>query len=224
MAKKHLIIGLGHFGLYLAKFLYESGEEVTVIDHDEKSIKKISGKYAKAIVGDIKDREMWHQLNPKDMDRVVVCIGENIEANLLAVEYLLELGVPKEKIYAKATSEEHKKMLDKIGVEKIIFPEEEVAKKYAYILRKNNVLEFFSIENKSDIVEIPIPSDFKNKTLEELDIINRFGVVVVAVKRPTGQEPKVICPPDKNFILKEQDTLVIAGKEENIEKLLKEVK
>jgi trk system potassium uptake protein TrkA len=222
MAKKFLIIGLGHFGFYLAKLLYEKGEEVIVIDNDEKSIKKIAPFCSKSIKGDIKEKEVLEKLNPADMDKVVVCIGENIEASLLAVQYLQELGVKKERIYAKATSKEHKDMLEKIGVNKVIFPEEEVAKKYAFILRGENVQQFFSIENGYEMVEIPAPSSFVGKTLQELDIINKYGIVIVAVKNPITK--KVACPPDKTYKIKDDESLIIAGKEESIEKLLREVK
>jgi trk system potassium uptake protein TrkA len=222
MAKKYLIIGLGHFGFYLAKLLYEKGEEVIVIDNDEKSIKKITPYSSRSVKGDIKEKEVLEKLNPADMDKVVVCIGENIEASLLAVQYLLELGVKKEKIYAKATSKEHKDMLEKIGVNKAIFPEEEMAKKFAFILRGEKVQEFFSIENGYDMVEIPAPSAFVDKTLEELNITNRYGIVVVAVKNPITKQ--IACPPDKTYKIKDDESIIIAGKEENIEKLLKEVK
>jgi len=222
VAKRFLIIGLGHFGFYLAKLLSEKGEEVIVIDNDEKSIKKIASSCSMCIKGDIKEKEILEKLNPADMDKIVVCIGENIEASLLAVQYLLELGVKKEKIYAKATSKEHKDMLEKIGVNKVIFPEEEAAKKYAFILRGEKVQEFFSIENGYDIVEIPPPSTFVGKTLEELNTTSRYGIVIVAIKNPITKQ--VNCPPDKNYKIKDDESLLIAGKEENIERLLKELK
>jgi len=222
MAKKFLIIGLGHFGFYLAKILHEKGEEVIVIDNDEKSIKKIASHCSKPIKGDIKEKEVLEKLNPVDMDKVVVCIGENIEASLLAVQYLLELGVKKEKIYAKATSKEHKDMLEKIGVNKAIFPEEEMAQKYAFILRGEKVQEFFSLQNGYDMVEIPPPSAFVGKTLEELNTINRYGIVIVAIRNPITKQ--IACPPDKTYKIKDDESIIIAGKEENIEKLLREVK
>lgn len=222
MAKKYLIIGLGHFGFYLAKMLYEKGGEVIVIDSDEKAIKKITPHCSRAIKGDIKEKEVLEETNPKDMDKIVVCIGENIEASLMAVQYLQELEVKKEKIYAKATSKEHKDMLEKIGVNMVVFPEEEMAKKFAFILRGEKIQEYFSIENGYGMVEIPAPSAFVDKTLEDIRVTERFGIVIIGVKNPITK--KIEWPPGRDYKIREGDTIIIAGKEENIEKLLKEVK
>lgn len=221
MSNKYLIIGIGQFGFYLAKKLYEMGEEVIAIDKNEKAIRDVRPYCSKAIIGDVTEKKVLEDLDPSDMDAIIIGIGNSIDSSILAVQYLQDLGVEKERIFAKAVSEEHKKLLEKIGVNKVIFPEREAAENMVFMIKERKIVEeSFSLGEDAQILEIAAPKSFVGKRLEELDLINKYSIVVVGVKDSLTE--KVICPPSKDYLIKDSDALIIAGNEKNLKRIMKE--
>lgn len=220
MSNKYLIIGIGQFGFYLAKRLYDMGYEVIAIDKNEKAVREVKPYCSRAIIGDVTEKKLLEDLDPSDMDAVIIGIGSSIDSSILAVQYLLDLGVGKEKIFAKAVSEEHKKLLEKVGVNRAIFPEKEAADNMVFMIKESDVVEeSFSLGEEAQILEIAAPNSFVGKRLEELDLINKYSIVVVGIKDKLND--KLLCPPTKDYLIKDSDALIIAGNEKNLRRLMK---
>ena len=213
--KQFAIIGIGNFGYYLGRHLYEKGHEVLSLDISKTQVQKIMDVVSEAVVADATDREVLESLGISQVDAAVVCIGTKMQASILATLHLKELGV--NKILAKATSEEHGRILGKIGADEIFFPEKDLAIGMASRLHNPNMLDYLpSIEGYS-IVEIAAPKDFVGKTLKELDLINRLGIQIVAIKEIIPRGMTFI--PKGSFRIKDSDALIILGPDETMEKL-----
>ncbi|MDW7680235.1 MAG: TrkA family potassium uptake protein, partial [bacterium] len=137
--RKFAVIGMSTFGEYLCKYLNEAGLNIMAIDANESKIDKIKNFVTKAIVTDARDKETLESIGITDFDVVVVSLGDQIDASILVTLYLKELGV--KEIIAKASTEDHGKILDRIGATSVIFPEKDVAFRFAKSLQNINVLD-----------------------------------------------------------------------------------
>jgi trk system potassium uptake protein TrkA len=211
------VIGLGNFGYYLARHLYEKGHEVIALDVNKVLVQKVKDEVTQAVVADATDREALEALGVSQVDAAVVCIGTRMQASILVTLHLKELGV--KQIVAKATSEEHARILLKVGADEIVFPEKDLAIGVASRLDNPNMLDYLPFIEGYSIVELAPPKEFVGKTLKELDLINRYGIQVLAVKEiiPTG----MILIPTAAFRVKDSDALIILGPEESLQKLQK---
>ncbi len=209
------VIGLGNFGYYLGSYLYEKGHEVIALDSSKSQVQKSKDIVSQAVVADATDREALESLGISQVDAAVVCIGTRMQASILATLHLKELGI--KRILAKATSEEHGRILKKVGATEIFFPEKDLAIGVASRLDNPNMLDYLPFIEGYSIVELAPPKDFVGKTLKELDLINRFGIQVLAIKEilPKG----LILIPKANFQVKDSDALIFLGPNETLEKL-----
>lgn len=209
------VIGVGNFGYYLGRQLYEKGHEVIALDISKGNIQKVKDVVSQAVVADATDREALESLGISHVDAAVVCIGTNMQASILATLHLKELGI--QNILAKATSEEHGRILKKVGANEIFFPEKDLALGAASRLDNPNMLDYLPFIEGYSIVEIAPPRYFIGQTLKDLDLINRFGIQVIAVKEiiPKG----VTLIPKANFQIKDSDVLIILGPDEALEKI-----
>ena len=174
------VIGVGNFGYYLGRHLYEKGHEVIALDINKGQVDKIKDFVSQAVVADATDRETMESLGIKEVDAAVVCIATRMQASILATLHVKELGV--KRILAKAISEEHGRILSKIGAHEIIFPEKDLAIGVASRLDNPNILDYLPFIEGHSIAELAPPKEFVGKTLRDLDLINRFGVQVLAVR------------------------------------------
>jgi trk system potassium uptake protein TrkA len=211
------VIGIGNFGYYLGSYLYEKGHEVIALDISKSQVQKIKDVVSQAVVADATDREALVSLGISQVDAAVVCIGTRMQASILATLHLKELGI--ENILAKATSEEHGRILRKVGANEIFFPEKDLAIGVASKLDNPNMLDYLPFIEGCSIVELAPPKNFVGKTLKELDLINRFGIQVLAVKEIIRKKPSFI--PRANFQVKDGDALIILGPDEILKKLQK---
>jgi trk system potassium uptake protein TrkA len=209
------IIGLGSFGSCLARTLYDKGHEVLVIDKDSDTIDEAKDFSSQAVLMDSADKESLQALGIQDMDVVVVSLGPEMEASILTVLYLHELGVTR--ILAKALSADHGKILEAIGATEVIYPERDMAVRLAQRLSSRNVLEYLPLAENISIQEIVPPEAFIGKKLRELDLTNRYHVQVMAVRQLVPE--KIIFVPGADFVIKDSDVLVLMGEEENIAEL-----
>jgi trk system potassium uptake protein TrkA len=211
------VIGLGNFGYYLARHLYEKGHEVIALDVNKALVQKAKDEVTQAVVADATDREALEALGLGQVDAAVVCIGTRMQASILCTLHLKELGV--KQIVAKATSEEHARILLKVGADEIVFPEKDLALGIASRLDNPNMLDYLPFIEGYSIVELAPPKEFVGKTLRELDLINRYGIQVLAVKEiiPTG----MILIPTAAFRIKDSDALIILGPEKSLRNLQK---
>jgi len=212
---KFAIIGLGSFGSYLARTLYDKGHEVMVIDKDKDKIEEAKDFSTQAVWMDSADKESLKALGVPDMDVVVVSLGPEMEPSILTVLYLHELGVSR--IMAKALSSDHGKILEAIGATDVIYPERDMAIRLAQKLSSRNVLEYLPLAENISIQEIVPPESFIGKRLKDLNLTNRYHVQVIAIKQLVPE--KLIFIPGADFLIKDSDVLVVMGEEDNIAEL-----
>ncbi|HOI44877.1 MAG TPA: TrkA family potassium uptake protein [Candidatus Aminicenantes bacterium] len=212
---KFAVIGLGSFGFNLAKTLYEKGMEVIAIDKSEAKIDSVKELVTHAVHMDASLKENLEAVGVGDVDVVVVSLGDQVEASILTVLHLHEMGI--KRIVAKAITEDHAKILDAVGATDIVYPEKDMAIKTALKLSTPNVLEFLSLTSGITIQEIAAPDKFVGKSLKQLNLTNRFGIQVIAVKEIIPDRTTFI--PKADFVIKDSDILIIVGEEESLVKI-----
>lgn len=220
------VIGLGMFGKSVAHKLMDLNCEVTAIDKDENIVQEVNEYVSQALTLDATDKSALLAAGIKNVDVVIVAIGRDIEASILVALLLQELNV--KQIIAKAVTESHTKVLEKIGVQKVISPEKEMGEKLARSLVSPNFMEYIEMTSNYGIIELRAPKSFENKTLRELNIRTRFNVTVIGIKKRVerinirGEAEKreefKVSPSADEIILKD-DILVIIGTQGNIDKL-----
>jgi trk system potassium uptake protein TrkA len=215
MKKQFAIIGLGNFGFYLAVALFQKGHEVLGIDINPKLVQEIRDQVSRAVIADAADPQALKELELKGMDAVVICIGSVINSSILATLNVKDLGV--KKVVAKAVSDAHGRILRKIGADEIYFPEKDLALSAAQRLDNPNVLDYLPFMEGYSIVQLAPPSSFIGKNLIELDLINRLGVQVIAIKELVPEN--VVMIPTGRFVVKDSDILVILGPDQALAEL-----
>jgi trk system potassium uptake protein TrkA len=207
MKKQFAVIGLGNFGFYLATELFKKGHEVLGIDINPKQVQEIRDWVGRAVIADATDPQALKELELQKMDAVVVCIGSILNNSILATLNVKDLGV--NRVVAKAVSEAHGRILQKIGADEIYFPEKDLALTAAQRLDNPNVLDYLPFMEGYSIVQLVPPSSFIGKSLIELDLINRLGVQVIAIKELVPEN--VVLIPTGRFVIKESDILILLG-------------
>lgn len=210
MMKTYIVIGLGRFGKSVAIKLFELGHEVLVIDAKEENIQEISGMVTHAVVGDARDEQVLRALGVRNYDCAVVAIGNDLAASILVTLSLKEQGVPT--VVCKASSEPYKKALEKIGADRVIIPEREMAVKLAHNLASSNVLDFIELSNDYGIAEIAAPEGWAGKTIRELNVRAKYGVSIMAFKN--GGAMTIL--PHADDRVEENTVVVVAGTNERI--------
>jgi len=204
------VIGLGRFGYYVARTLAQGGAEVIACDVDEEKVREISEYVSLAYVLDATDAKALKESGIANVDTAVVSIGENIEASILIVVQLKELGV--KEVVAKAVNPLHGKVLEKLGVDRVVYPEKEMAIRVAHSLLAGEFIEEIPIGEKHSLFELKAFDFMLGKTLRELDVRKRFGVSVLAIKRG---ENLIVNPMGDEKVLP-GDILVVLGTTEQL--------
>ena len=215
--KQFLVIGLGNFGYYLATHLYQKGHDVMAIDKNPALVQNIKDLVTQAVVADATDAGVITELGIKDVDTAVVGIGSVLGDSVLTVLNLQEIGI--KHIVAKAISDPHKRILEKLGVQEISFPEKDNAVSMAAQLDNPNLIDYLPFLEGYQIIELATPRNFIGKTLKQINLTNRFGVQIVAIKEMVPDRVRFI--PGADFILKDSDILILLGTEAGLEKLKK---
>lgn len=221
---RYAVIGLGTFGTAIARKLSERGAEVLAIDNDPNHINNIKDDVAYAVTLDSTDSRALQGQGIADMDAVVVAIGENFEALLLTVVYLKELGVPR--IIARASGDQQRMILEKLGIEEILSPEDEVGSVVAERLINPNILAFLQLPDDYEIVEIKAPPGTVNRTLDEIGLRDKYKLTVITIKREyevevNGEkqfEKHVLGVPASDTLIHKTDTLMVFGRIKDISK------
>jgi trk system potassium uptake protein TrkA len=212
---RYAVIGLGNFGFYVAKALYEEGHEVVAVDWSKDRIQDIVPHCTEAIVLDATDKDDLRALGLEAMDAVIVSTGTRISTSILICLHLQESNA--KRILAKALDEDHGKILTKVGATEIIFPEKDMALRVARGLSTPNVLDFIPLSEDFDLLQVGPPKEFTGKSLRELDLRAKYNVHVIAVKELVP-EGFVLAPP-ADFVVKDSDVLIMLGKSEDIKKI-----
>jgi trk system potassium uptake protein TrkA len=212
---KFAVIGMGSFGANVARTLFERGNEVLAIDRDKDMTAAAKNFTTNAVTTEAAVKENLEALGVDEMDVVVVSLGHQLEASVMTVLYLHELGV--KRIVAKALSEDHAKVLEAVGATEVIYPEKDMAIRTALRLSSPDVIEYLPLVSGITIQEIAPPVKFIGKTLKELDLTNKHGLQVIAIKEVISDRITFI--PKADFVIKDSDILVIIGEEKRLSKL-----
>ncbi len=215
MKKQFGVIGLGKFGSAVARHLEELGYPVLAIDKEMSLVDEIKDSVSFAEVVEATDPEALAAAGIKNCDTVVVAIGD-VQSNILVSLVLQELGV--KNIIVKVSSKIHGRVLHKIGVSEIVFPEEDMGIRVANKIASTNILDYISISKEFDLVEYKATKKLVGKTLKDLSLRNKFGITVIAVKR----DGTVIVSPPADQAIEEDDTLFLVGKTTDIQSFEKE--
>ena len=199
------VVGLGRFGARTSLELLNLGHEVIGVDSDEKRVDALADQLTHAAIADVTDEQALRELNLESCDTVLVAIGEDLQASLLTVLHLKSIGV--ETIWAKATSKEHHQILSKLGVSRIVHPEEEMGIRVAQSLNYPMVNEYMSLGHNWFCVEIAVSENLEGKTINDIlpDDVDNFHVLLLK------RRDEVVANPDLSSELEGNETMVIAG-------------
>jgi trk system potassium uptake protein TrkA len=227
---RYAVIGLGRFGMTVANILAENGMEVIAIDKKQELVDEISSKVAQAICMDSTDENSLRNLNLNEVDAVIMGIGSNIQESILTSAILKKIGVGI--IYAKVENHLHGRIMELIGVKRIILPEEIVGTQLAKTLISRNILEYFNLSSGHGVIELVAPPEFVGKSLQALSLPTNRGINVIAIKynyltvSDDGKnviEQRLNDMPGANDIINEGDVLVLMGQKKNIDDLIYDV-
>lgn len=211
--KQFAVIGLGRFGTSVAMTLQSLGHEVLAIDSVEEQVQKLSDVVTHVVQADTTDENSLKALGLRNFDAVVVAIGEDVQANVATTLLLKEMGIPY--IIAKAKNALHGKMLEKIGADRVVYPERDMGQRVAHGLVSANVLDYIELSPNLSLVEVAAPESFFGKTLAQADLRALYGVNVVAIKRYED----LIVPPQPNELICDGDILIVIGATEGIHRI-----
>ena len=211
--KQYLVFGLGRFGESLAKSLYKMGHEVLAVDEDAELVDGIAPYVTQAIQIDATDEGALQSLGVRNFDAAIVSIGQNMRDSILVCVLLKELGVPY--LIAKATDELHAKVLRKVGVDRVVFPERDMGMRLAKSLLTPNVLELIDLSDDYQLVEIILPMKWSGNTIIGVDVRRKYGISILAIHR-NGQ---FIVSPMPDVVFETGDILLVLGKKDDIESI-----
>ncbi len=215
MKREFAVIGLGRFGGSICRELSKEGMDVLAIDNDEDKINEFKNIATHAVIADSTDEASLKELGIKNIDHVIVAIGDNIQASILTTVILNDLGI--KKITVKAQNDYHEKILNKIGADQVVHPERDMGKRIAHSIISNNILDYLELSDDHSIVEVKASKQMVGKTLVELDIRANYGCNVVAIKQ--GRDINV--SPLAEAVLKENDILIVIGADQDISRFEK---
>lgn len=211
--KSYAVIGLGQFGMSVAETLAESDCDVLAIDAKEENIQDIADKVTYAIRADVREPEVLKTLGVQNVDVAVIAVAENMEASIMATMQAKELGVPF--VLAKAMNALHGKILEKIGADKVIYPEQSMGLRVARNLMSGGFLDVFELSREFSMAEFPVPGEWVGKSLQELQLRESHDINIIAIKK--GETVEINLDPEKPM---EADWHLMAiGKNEVLEKL-----
>jgi trk system potassium uptake protein TrkA len=216
MKKQVCVIGAGRFGAAVAQELYQSGHDVLAIDSDEARIQDLLGQVTYAVRADASNETVLKELDVADFDVAVVALGENVQASILITVLLKSIGVPF--VIARATNELHGSTLERVGADRVVFPEMESARRTAHIGFTPGVIDYMPIVPNFGISKMRPPEEMCGRTLEEVGLggsPDKHGVSVLAIRRGRTS----FLHPAKDEELKPGDVLIVAGENEHIGRL-----
>lgn len=212
--KQYIVIGAGRFGTSLAKSLIASGQEVMVIDENEKIIQQLSETMDNVAVVSATDESALKNIGLSNFDVAIVCIGSDLRASIMATLVAKDVGVPV--VISKATDKTQAEVLRKIGADRVVFPEHDMGVKLARALSFNNLVDFMELDESHSIFEITVPNDWIGSNLIVLNVREKYEVNIVAVKRGDTFE----VPPDPYKTFTKNDVIVVAGKTKRLESIV----
>lgn len=206
-----VVIGLGRFGRALALELVDEHTEVLGIDEDAELVQQLSGSLTHVVRADSTKEDALRQLAVHEFNRAVVAIGTDLEASILTASLLVSFGI--EDVWAKAISEAHGRILTQIGVHHVVYPEHDMGQRVAHLVR-GRMLDYIEFEDDFAMVKTDPPTDIIGKRLADSTVRSRYGVTVVAIKRPG--EGFTYATADT--VVRADDTIIVAGRTRQTER------
>ena len=211
--KSVLIIGMGTLGIHLAEKMVKHKNEVMIIDKDEELIEELSVIFPDAIIGDCTNEGVLRSLGVNNFDYCFVTVGEDFYATLEITSILKELGA--KCVVVKAKRNRQAEFLKKIGADEVFYPEEEIAESLAVRYSANNIFDYIQLTEEYSVFEIPIMAKWIGKSLEEINIRKVYGINIIAIKNEDGLNPS----PGGKYVFRENDHIVVIGKEYDVYKI-----
>jgi trk system potassium uptake protein len=205
--KRFIVIGLGNFGYAVAKSLAEDGHDVIAVDQNGAVVDKLGTIVSRAAVGDATDLETLRRLGADQTDAAIVSTGDDITASVLATMALTDLKVAD--LYVKVVSNEHARVMQRLGVTETIFPERDTAVELATRLSGTSLLNYVKLGPDFSIQEMGVPTTWFGRSIRELDLRKKFSLIIVALHDCLTDRTQP--SPDPDYRLKDSDTLLVAG-------------
>lgn len=211
------MIGLGNFGSNVARVLFELGHEVICLDRDEAKVNSTQRFSSYGVVGVATDKQMLESLQIDDLDAVFVSLGDSMAESILATLHLRDLKA--KRIVAKITSEDHGRILTKVGAHEVVFPERDMAVQVANYVSSPSIMSYLELSPEYSIQEIAPPNEFIGKTLAETRIRHKHGVNVIGIRDVLMDQ--INLNPAANYVIKDSDVLIVIGRHDDLVKLAK---
>ncbi len=215
--KQFAIIGLSRFGRRLLEEFLATDAEMIIIDKDREVIELYKDKVASAYIADVLNEEIIRKLIPPAIDAAIVDLGDRIEASILVTNYLKKLGV--KEIIARAEGNEHGEILELVGATKVVFPNQEAAKRIAPFLISSQIFSYLPISTGLVVAEVKVPEKFYGKSLVEVDMRRQYNLNVIAYRKLDREEYFFYAP---EYRLQGDDILLVGGREEDIDAFTEE--
>lgn len=211
--KSFLVIGMGEFGKHLALELSKMKNEVCIVDTNSAIIDELSGFVTNAYTADCKRENTIKELGVNNYDACIVAIGESFQSSLEITSLLKEYGA--KYIIAKAISSVQEKFLKMAGADETVYPEKEIALKYAVKCDTKNLLDIIEVSDKHSIVEITVPDEWIGRSIAELNIRHKYNVNIIAISNID------VIMPSAEYVFTENDKVFIMGENSMVDKLIK---
>ena len=213
--KSYIVVGLGRFGAGVARDLCRLGCEVLAMDVSNELVSQVANDVTHAVVGDGQDKEVLRALGAGEFDCAIVAIGGDLSASVLTTMNLKELGVPK--VVCKAHDETHRRVLEKLGADQVLIPEQDQASRLARSLSSPNVLDYIELSDEYGIIDVPAPESWSGKSLKELNVRAKLGINILAVRRSGSFQVS----PAADFSFAQGDVMVVLGDSKALKKVQK---
>ena len=212
--KTYAVFGLGRYGMAVARELAESGIEVMAVDIDQKIVNDAAAYLPLCKCADVTDAEVISRLGIGNIDTVIICMANNLEASVMAVTLCKEAGV--KNVIAKCANEMHQKILLRVGADQVVFPENESGIRLAKNLLSSGFIDMISLSKDVSMVEIDVKEEWRGKNLIELNLRKKYGFNIVAIKK--GETVTVNINPEQ--MLDDETTLIVIANTAKLGKLI----
>jgi len=213
MGQQVIVVGLGRFGSAAARTLHALGHEVLAVDASEEIINEIAPDVTHAVQADASDQKALGALGAGNFDIAVVAMSSNLEASLLATVALKQLGV--RRVIAKAGNPLHGLVLERVGADRIVYPEREAGEDVAHTIRIPDAVDYMDLAPAHGIAKVPVPQAYVDRSLLQLDLQGRFHITTIALVR----DRTVIVNPHRDEVLRGGDQLVLLGNDDHLAKV-----
>ncbi len=215
--KRFVVVGLGNFGRSVARTLYEQGHEVVAVDMNEAAV-DAAGRFAtRAALGDGRNRELLDRLGADAADAAIVSTGDDVTASILVTLALRDLGMPR--VYCKVISEDHRRVMARLGVDEAVFPEHESGRALGLRLCSGDVFNYLPLGEGVSMQELRVPAAWQGRTLRDIQLRPQFRLVAVAIHNVV--KDVLVVPPDPEARLTSEDTLLLAGRDADLARVVK---